>query len=381
MPAKPLTDAECIAAVQVWRAHECNVAKAAIAAEIPRETFRHRIEVAKARGLHLSDGAQNSVQLAGLGGLEVRGGHRRVYDEAGKQIDTVRWSAPQDSGLTPEEYADKIIAAFADMPPAPRIAEPLQVTEGLLGLAAIADVHMGATIEKAESGADYNTEIARERLRTGFAQVNNAMPACETFVILYNGDTTHANDDKDVTPKSGHKLKVEGSHQSNLFAIEVVCAWQIDAALEKHKTVYFVIRRGNHDPNTPAPIIMAMRARYRENPRVIVADDENPYFTIRMNRVFLCSHHGDGAAPQKRALSIPFKFRRDFGAADFHWFFTGDKHHAKAGTFGGLHWRQVPSIISLEQHSHGEGYSDTSGLYSAWFDTHTGRVSEMTIRF
>lgn len=381
MPAKPLTDAECIAAVQVWRAHECDVTKAAIAAEMSRETFRHRINVAKTRGLHLSDGAQNSVQLAGLGGLEVRGGHRRVYDEAGKQIDTVRWSAPQDDGLTPEEYADKIIAAFADMPPAPRVAAPAHTIKGYAGIYVVSDLHYGATVTKAEAGLEYNREIARERAKTGFAQCNAAMPPCEVAVVLYNGDTTHSNDNKHRTPKSGNPLRVEGSHQSNIFAIEEIIAWQADEALAKHERVFLVIKPGNHDPDTPCGLIMAMRARYRENPRVTVVDDENPYFVFQMGRLFFCSHHGDGASPMKRALSIPHKFRRDWGVSDFHWFFTGDKHHAKADTFGGLHWRQVPSMISLEQHSQGEGYSDTSGMYAAWFDTETGRMSEMEIRF
>jgi hypothetical protein len=284
----------------------------------------------------------------------------------------------------PQDHADvlaRMIAQLADMPPAPRVAAPAHVNKGFLGIHLVADLHMGATITKAEAGIEYNRQIAEERVRTGFAQCNAAMPPCEVAVVAYNGDTTHANDDKHRTPKSGHPLRVEGSHQSNIFGVEVVLSWQIDEALAKHESVVVVIKPGNHDPNTPAPLILAMRARYRDNPRVTVIDSEDPYFHIQMGRLFLCMHHGDGASPSKRAMSIPHKFRREWGVSDFHWFFSADKHHAKADTFGGLHWRQVPSIISLEQHAHGEGYADTSGMYAAWFDTATGRVSETEIRF
>jgi hypothetical protein len=282
---------------------------------------------------------------------------------------------------SPVDLLERMLELLADLPPAPVIAAPAHVIKDWLGLHVIADTHMGATITAEEAGLEYNREIAKDRLKTGFAQSNAAMPACEVVVILYNGDTTHSNDDKHRTPKSGHPLRVEGSHQSNIFAIEEILAWQIDVSLAKHERVIVAIKPGNHDPNTPCALILGMRARYRENPRVTVIEDENPYFVFRMNRVFLVSHHGDGASPAKRALGIPHKFRQEWGQADFHWFYTGDKHHAKADTFGGLHWRQVPAIISLEQHSQAEGYADTSGMYSAWFDTQTGRVSETEIRF
>jgi len=382
MPAIPLSEEHLQAVVDAWRAHDCRADRAADSWTPPmnRKTFASQLALAKARRLHLSEGARDSAEKAKLSGLEVRGGHRRVYDDDGKQIDTIRYTVPQDAE-TEADIIARMVEAFSAIPPAPRVAAPSHVNKGFLGIHIVADLHMGATITKEEAGIEYNRQIAEERVRTGFAQCNAAMPPCEVAVVAYNGDTTHANDDKHRTPKSGHPLRVEGSHQSNLFGVEVMLSWQVDEALVKHERVVIVIKPGNHDPNTPAPLIMAMRARYRDNPRVTVIDSEDPYFHIQMGRVFLCTHHGDGASPSKRALSIPHKFRREWGVSDFHWFFSADKHHAKADTFGGLHWRQVPSIISLEQHAHGEGYADTSGMYAAWFDTATGRVSETEIRF
>ena len=380
MPTPRLSDGDARAAYDAWEAHGRRADLAAASLDMKPGKFDNRLSVAKTRGMHLSPGALHSVSSAQLVPGEARGGHRRVYDETGKQIDTVRWSVPQDAP-TSEDTLARMAEAFANIPAAPRIEAPAEVVKGRLGLHVVADLHMGASIGEAEAGAAYSPEIAEDRLRGGFAQCHAAMPACEVCVILYNGDTTHANDDKDRTPKSGHILKVSRSHQANVFAVETVMAWQVDEALSKHGRVVVSIKKGNHDPNTPTPLIMGMRARYRDNPRVTVIDDEDPYFVIQMGRLFLCAHHGDGAAPSKRALSIPHKFRREWGVSDYHWYFSADKHHAKADTFGGLHWRQVPSVISLEQHSHGEGYADTSGMYAAWFDTETGRVSETEIRF
>lgn len=379
MPTLPLTNEQCLEALEAVKRHHGSILRACAELDIPRGTFRHRLQTAKERGLGMSEGARRAVANAGLNGIEAKGGWIHNYDDEGKKTGTTRWVAEDIQTL--EDVAERIRATLEGMEAAPVVPAPEISAKGLLGLHVIADVHMGASITKDEAGAEYNREIAKERLRSGFAHCAQALPACEVCVILYNGDSTHANDDKNRTPKSGHPLKVEGSHQSNLFALEEVIGWQVQAALEKHQRVVLVVRAGNHDPNTPAPLIMAMRAYWRDNSRVTVIDDENPYFVFRMGRVFFATHHGDGAAPAKRAQNLQHKYRQEYGLADFHWFFTGDKHHAKADTFGGVHWRQVPSVISLEQHSHAEGYADTSGMYAAWFDTETGRTSEVTIRF
>ena len=325
----------------------------------------------------LDPGIKAALQETGISIDNARFGYRRIKYEDGS-FNTVMWRAPEPEQA---DALERIIDAMNAVVAIPEIEPPKEVTEGLLGLHVIADSHVGATIQPSEGSPGYNRQEAVSRLKNGFLHCAQSMPACEVCIILHNGDGTHANDDKDATPKSGHKLKVEGSHQQNLFALEEAVIYQIEIALRKHGKVIVAIKRGNHDPNTPAPIIMGLRARYMNNPRVEVVQDEDPYFSFQMNRVFLCAHHGCGSAPHKRAQSIPHKFRKDWGISDFHWFFTGDKHHAKADTFGGLHWRQVPSVINLEQHSVEEGYTDTSGMYSAWFDTNTGRVSETTFRF
>lgn len=376
MPTPPLSDDLAREAVEAWQRHYRSHQAAADDLGVPKKTFQHRLTVGKMRGFDIDPAIRDGMAAVGTGLVPSL-----VWAKTDKK-DGISYSAMlRPAKEPPEAVAERMLAVLADVPPAPRIAAPAHTKKGYLGLHVVSDLHYGATISQDEAGIEYNREIAQDRARTGFAECNAAMPPCEVAVVLYNGDTTHANDDKHRTPKSGHPLRVEGSHQSNLFAVEHVIAWQTDEALAKHDRVYLVIKPGNHDPNTPAPLIMAMRARYRDNPRVTVVDDENPYFVFQMGRLFVCAHHGDGASPMKRALSIPHKFRREWGVSDFHWFFTGDKHHAKADTFGGLHWRQVPSIISLEQHSHAEGYSDTSGMYAAWFDTETGRVSQTEIRF
>ena len=211
----------------------------------------------------------------------------------------------------------------------------------------------------AEAGRDYSPEIAEQRLRDGFSQCHAAMPPAKVAVILHNGDTTHANDDRDVTVKSSHRLKVKGNHDTNIRIATRCIAWQIELALKKHEKVHLVVRKGNHDPNTPTPINIAMEARYEDNPRVVIDASTSPFWVKRFGRVFLASHHGHGIKPPQLAHTIKDKFHAEYGKADFAYLFTGHLHHEKVDTFGRLVWRQLPALGLMEQHGAEMGFVDT----------------------
>lgn len=280
----------------------------------------------------------------------------------------------------PEEYADAVVQRFRDIPPAPPIVQKHESEVNTLALHIVTDLHYGKSVTKSETGTDYNREIAAERVRSGFSASVAAVAPAETAVILWNGDTTDADNNKRVTPKNGHHLMVEGTHQSNKLDCVDLCAWQVDSALERHGEVILVAKPGNHDPNTPAAIIAGMEQRYRNNDRVTVIRDENPVFTLRKDRLFIASHHGD-CNVKTLADGIKFQYRREWGKADFHHLFTGDKHNFKAESLGGLRWHQIPSICSLDQYANHSGYTDDSGMVSMRFNCGTGQYNAFNVYF
>lgn len=234
MPCHPLGVADFREALAVYEEHG-NERSSADALGLSRGAFSNRLRQARQwqakEGLNLSEGARNSVQTAGLGFGEARGGHRRVYDDDGKQIDTVRWSVPQEQQT--EDYLARIADAFSVIPASPPIIQSESSAKGKIAFFPHSDVHIGVDIDEDRGGKDYTPEIAVERLKDGFSQVHAAIPPCETAIILNNGDLTHANDDRDVTVKSQHRLKVRGSHRSNLNLAANATAWQIDMALQR----------------------------------------------------------------------------------------------------------------------------------------------------
>lgn len=286
---------------------------------------------------------------------------------------------PEQPG--PESAAERLVEIFAGIPAAPPIIRSEKTPDGKTALLAQTDVHIGAVISADHGGKEYSPDIAMERMRDGFAAHHAAMPPRETTIILDNGDLTHSNDDRDVTFKSEHRLKVSGSYQSNLILAVTAKAWQIDLALQTSDRVIYRSNRGNHDPSTPAGVFAALSQRYRNEPRVTIDGSERKTWVYQRGHLFLSAHHGDGIKPEKLCAHLPTNFPAEFGASRHWYFITGHLHEAKQATFGGIHWFQLPSICPMDQNSSDMGYSDNSAMRSFLFCERGGLRDDFTTRF
>jgi hypothetical protein len=382
MPTPPLSNELAIEALDALDRNDGKIYLAAKELGLNPNTLTARIKKAKERGLHLSEGAQSAMQGAGLNGIEAKGGWIHNYDPTtGNKTGTTRWSAPVDDQASPETVAAKIADTLSGIIAIPEIIMGSRPREDVVNLFANSDWHLGAVMPAGKGHRAYNREIAVERVKIGFGELHGSLSPAETAIILDNGDRLHANDDRDVTVKSGHKLKVEGTHGSNILLGLETAVWQIEMALTTHNQVIYQSNPGNHDPNIPQPILMALNMRYDNNPRVEIETQESHVSIFQRKRVFISSHHGHGQKPPALAASIQHTFRKQYGISDFHFMYTGHLHSEKSDTFGGMQWTQLPSIVSTTQFEEEMQFTDTSGIYGASFDTvGRGRFKEISLR-
>jgi len=357
--------------------------KAAKALQLSRGAFSNRLRKARKwqekQGLHLPEGMRESMKVAMLDGMTIDGGWIMTDEEGNVVKRSTRYS--QKPEVFSQEILGKIAAAFEEIPAAPAIVQSEHSIEGKIAFFPQSDVHLGVEITPERGGQTYSPEIAMERMRDGFAQAHAAIPPCETAIILDNGDLTHANDDRDMTPRSGHILKVTGSHRQNLDLSVTAKAWQIDMALQRSARVVYRSNRGNHDPNTPDTVGIALKQRYRDEPRVMIDDSERETWIYQRGKIFIAAHHGHGLKAEKLAANIPPNFPEEFGRSRFWYLFTGHMHHPRQDNFGAFIWYQLPSMCSMDQHSADLGYTDTSAQRAMMFCENAGLKHDMTIRF
>lgn len=320
------------------------------------------------------EGQRAAVTHAGLDMDTARAGWRIIQHDDGSR-DSVYWRAPD----LPDDTLDRIREAFTDIPAAPYIARPEAVKARSVAFLPHSDWHLGSVVSADHVGQDYNRDIAVERLKDGFSQCLGAIPPSEVAIILNNGDLTHTNSDRDVTDRSNHKLKVEGTHHDNLRLAIHSTVWMIDCAREIHDQVIYTARPGNHDGMTPTVLTAALEQRYRDDPRVNIETDQRETWVWQRDRLFLSAHHGHGLKPEKFCANIPARFKREFGVSDYWYFFTGHLHNREERTYGGIVHKQLPAICSIDGYGDGMGFADTAGMSAMRFDTLEGLKNEHVV--
>ena len=376
MPQPRLTDEEMRQAIS-WRDYGPTVGKAAEAMGIKHNTLRSRIRIATEAGVHLSPGARDSATRAGLGGLEVRGGHRRVYDDDGKQIDTVRYSVPQDE--LSEDRLERIRAAFEGIPAAAPVAKPEHCNSDLLTLYPIADAHIGMMAWGEEAGEDYDTKIATTRLVDWMGRAVASSPASSTAIVLDVGDLQHADDQSNMTPRSKHILDADTRHFKTVDMTIYALGISIELARAKHERVIVRILPGNHNPHAYMAVLFALAERYRNDDRVTVQKVPGEYFAHQFGKCFIASHHGDKAKAERMVMYMADRFPELWGKTRHRYLWTGHLHHHKSADIGGVQWEQLRALTARDAYASSHAYSARAQLQAVTYHRDMGEVQRVKV--
>jgi DNA-binding Lrp family transcriptional regulator len=366
------------AAVEAYEQCGNNNSAAARHLGISPNAMRNRLKRGRDLGYHLSDGARGSMQAAGMNGVEVQGGYKYVLDDEGRKLETVRWSVPKQA-IAAEDMLERIRGVFESLTAAPVVSAPEHSEADLLTLYPLSDVHMGLQAWGKETGEDYDTAKAAERVKSWVAQCVASSPASETAVILSAGDLTHADDQTNMTRRSGHILDVDTRHFKTIdITIETLVA-AIDCAAEKHAKVRVHIIPGNHDPFAYLAVLFALGERYRDNPRIRVQKTPGEWFVKQHGKVMLAAHHGDKAKADRMVHFIADQYAELWGKTRHRFLFTGHLHHHKSADIGGVQWEQLRAVTARDAYAVSHAYTARAQLQAITFHREKGEVSRVKV--
>lgn len=374
MPAQPISDEklrEAVLAVEQFK----GIGPAARAMGIPRQTLQSRIRQAEARGLRGTDPAIQAGMDAVGTGITPAG----MWIKTGKDENGVSRSIYLKPSQTSDDVLERIRAAFEGMEPAKPVAPPEAVHADLCTVYPIADAHVGMRAWHRETGSDYDTDIAAERLRSWIAQCVAASPPSETAIILDVGDFTHANDDTYQTPRSKHVLDVDTRMFRTLDVGIATLGGAVESALTKHKTVHVCILPGNHDATIYLAVMFALAERYRNEPRVTVHKQPGEFFIHEFGRVMIAAHHGDKAKPDRLVHFVADEFAEAWGRTKHRFLFTGHLHHHKSQDIGGMKWEQLRAVTERDAYAVSHAYSARAQLQAITYDKFRGEIQRVSV--
>lgn len=333
-----------------------------------RDSARSLIKRAK-KWMNAPEGIRAATDAAGLDLSSATHGWRVIpRDDGGR--DSVFWR----NATGPEDVAEAIKAAMADMPALPPIIAPQHCNSDLLTLYPIADAHVGLMAWAKETGEAYDTTKAAERIIEWMGRAVDASPPSKTAIVMDVGDLTHGDDQTNQTPTSKHGLDVDTRHYRTLeVTITAICA-AVEYAARKHERVIVVILPGNHNPHSYMAVLFALKERYRDDPRIEVRAKPGEWFVYQFGAVMLAGHHGDKAKPERMVHFIADEFAAIWGKTRYRHLFTGHKHHMNSQDIGGCLHEQLRALTARDAYAASHAYTARAQLSAVTYHRERGEV-------
>lgn len=194
----------------------------------------------------------------------------------------------------------------------------------------IGDHHFGMYSWGAETGNDYDLNIAKELLSDAVDYLVSVSPPSETALICNLGDFLHGDDSTNKTKAHGHVLDVDTRYAKVIEIASLSLCRTIDRALEKHKKVHIVNCRGNHDDDSTHWLSLVLNAWFRNEPRVTVDMSPALFKFHQFGKCMVCMTHGHTVKlvdlPGVMAGLAP----KMWGETTYRVGWTGHVHHAQA---------------------------------------------------
>lgn len=297
------------------------------------------------------------------------------------------WLKTKDASLrftmpTAENDPQGIVGALkdglSDVRPAPYVPAP-EGPESLCAVFPVADLHIGLLTDQEEVGEDWDTKKAGEVFRETFGRLVSVTPSAGTAILAQLGDLTHNDDQRNVTPQSGHQLDVDSRYFMILRRAVAVMKWAIDALREKYPKVIYRGCRGNHDITTHYAVTLALSEHYRDTPGVEIMDSANEFYVHEFGANMLLLHHGDKVKPDRLVTAAAANWPEIWGRTRHRLALSGHVHHESRKEVGGMTFESVGTIIPRDAHAYTHGYSANRGLVSIALDETQGEISRARV--
>jgi hypothetical protein len=347
---------------------------AADAMGLPYNTLNARLQKARKSGLHLDPAIKDSMTAVGTG-LVPALAWAKTKNPDGTSYSVLLKPPPE----AVEDAAERIRATLEGMTPAAPIPAPTRCDIDLLTLYPIADAHIGMMAWGEETGEDYDTRIAHDRVVNWMGRAVAAAPASKTAIVLDVGDLTHSDDQTNMTQKSKHILDADTRHFKTLDKTIAALATAVELAATKHDRVIVRILPGNHNPTSYMTVLFALAERYRDNPRIEVQKVPGEFFVHQFGKCLLAAHHGDKAPPQRIVMFLADSYAETWGKTTHRYLFTGHRHHSKIEDVGGVLVEQLRAMTAKDAYAVANAYSARAQLQAITFHRTLGEIERAKI--
>ena len=306
-------------------------------------------------------------------GLKLKG-ESALLDSNGNVI--VKWVKSDPDKERTNHLVEALKRALAEYDgKAPPVDAPATADCDLMTVYPVADLHYGMYAWGAETGADYDTDIATRVATSGIRSLVAQSYPSEHAVVLVLGDYFHQNDQKNATPGSGHRLDVDGRWPSVYYKGALLLLEIARLVAAKHQRVTLKIVPGNHYEDAAVTLVVAMSLFFSQNERITVEMDPRSAWYCRFGKVLIGAHHGHKIRTfMAMAAAMVVDRAQDYGETLFRHYYSGHIHHKESEEHMGILVESLQSPAAPDAYNHSSGYRSGRSFCAVTFHRDRGRI-------
>jgi hypothetical protein len=316
-------------------------------------------------------------------GFRVKGvsGYYQVQEDGSKKL-TGQWVKTQRDDDARIEVLLEALHGLAE--PFRGLADPAPPAPGdfaddVMCVYPLGDPHVGMLAWAAETGENFDLEIAERDLVTAVDKLVELAPPSREGVLMNLGDYIHADNYEGTTTK-GTKVDTDGRWPKVVRVGIRIMRRMVEKMLTKHDRVRVICEIGNHDRQTALLVAIALEGYYEREPRVFVDTSPSPYHWIRFGKSLIGVTHGDGARGDALPMVMAADRPADWGETRHRYWYCGHIHHDTLKEHrGAVIVESFRTLAARDNWHHGQGYRSGRDLKCDVFHREHGRETRHVV--
>jgi len=245
-----------------------------------------------------------------------------------------------------------------------------------------ADVHIGKLASSFETGEDYNSQIAVQRVKSGVEGILQKASGftIDKIVFVAGNDILHIDTPKRTTT-SGTPQDTDGMWYDNFLIAKKLYIDVLDTLLQI-ADVHFMYNPSNHDYQSGFFLADSIASWYNKCKNITFDTSIAHRKYYRYHNNLIGTTHGDGAKPQDLPLLMAQEAGEDWSNAKNRYVYIHHIHHKMSKDFIGVTVEALRSPSGTDGWHHRKGYQHAPKAVEGFIHSKShGQMARLTHLF
>ena len=280
-----------------------------------------------------------------------------------------------------EEFKNHLLKSLKEHSPKYYKLKRKKITDGHLLVVDPADVHIGKLCSEFETGEEYNSQKAVQRVLEGVDGIiskANGFNIDKVNIILGN-DILHVDNPRNTTT-SGTGQDASGMWYDNFLMAKKLYVDVIDKLINV-ADVHCTFNPSNHDYMTGFMLAEVIQTHYRKCKNITFdcSINHRKYFTY--GNSLIGTTHGDGAKQIDLGSLMSVEAKEHWADSEHRYFYTHHIHHKTAKDFINVTVESLRSPSPADSWHHRNGYINSPAIEGFIHSKTKGQIARLTHYF